>query len=58
MNRGSLRSGVDKVGPLSEDTCKNVARQILLGLDHLHSRFLVYSEPHIICCVGAWLWLT
>ena len=52
---GSIGGGVEKMGPLEERVCKTIARQVLLGLAHLHERFLIHRDikpDNILMCVG------
>ena len=44
MNRGSLMKLVQRKGPLSEDVLQLVTKQILMGLQHLHSHHQVHRD--------------
>ena len=44
MNRGSLDQAVKKYGPLSEHVLRSILRQVVAGLDHLHSNHLVHRD--------------
>ena len=53
MNRGSMRAGIEKTGPLEESVCRVIAYQVLQGLAHLHSKLLIHRDikpDNILMC--------
>lgn len=44
MNRGSLQDVIDNVGPIDEMIIKRIAKQVLLGLKHMHDARQVHRD--------------
>ncbi|XXQ30086.1 mitogen-activated protein kinase kinase [Plasmodiophora brassicae] len=44
MNRGSLQDAVNNVGPLPEHVLQRIAKQVVLGLRHIHSLRKVHRD--------------
>jgi serine/threonine protein kinase len=44
MSRGSLQDIIEAKGPLSEEVLASVAKQVLLGLHHLHAAHTVHRD--------------
>jgi hypothetical protein len=44
MDQGSLDIAVKKVPPLSEDVIRYISRELLKGLDHMHSRHQLHRD--------------
>jgi serine/threonine protein kinase len=44
MEGGAVNQVIDKLGPLSEDLTKVIIRQVLLALEHLHSKKIIHRD--------------
>ena len=47
MNGGDLSFHLKDHGPFTEDEVRFYAAEIILGLDHMHSRFIAYRDMKV-----------